>query len=131
MSIIQWDSSVEIGHEKIDEQHKALVEIINRLHAVCAVKSAQCDFKPTMMELYKYTMYHFTEEKLLMSKANYALRPMHKLEHDKFVQQLDILAEKAKAGSCIGTETFTWLVGWLLDHISVTDKKLADCLKIG
>lgn len=131
MSVIQWDSSLEIGHVKIDEQHKALVEIINRLHAASGGTSGQCDFKPTMMELYKYTMCHFMEEESLMSKASYPLRPMHKLEHDKFVQQLDILAEKAKAGGCIGTETFTWLVGWLLDHISVTDKKLVDCLKNG
>lgn len=129
MSIIPWNSSLEIGHEKIDEQHKILVGIINKLHAASGTPKGQCDFRPIMVDLYKYTLYHFTEEEALMSNAHYTHRPLHKLEHDQFVQRLDVLAEKAKAGECIGNETFTWLVGWLLDHISVTDKKLADCLK--
>lgn len=132
MSILNWDKSLEIGHEKIDEQHKKLVEIINRLHTAQLNGTGPQEIKLTLMELYKYTLYHFSEEESLMGVGDPSIHRAHKLEHEDFVSKLDRLAERVKAGDVsIGAVTFTWLVGWLLDHISVTDQKLADCLLHG
>jgi hemerythrin-like metal-binding protein len=84
------------------------------------------------MALYKYTLFHFSEEEILMKQAGYKFREKHMREHAEFVRKLDALAGSVKASNdSIGMETFTWLVGWLLDHISVTDQKLADCLLHG
>lgn len=39
MALMDWDSRTHIGHPKIDEQHKTLVDTINELHA--AVKAGK------------------------------------------------------------------------------------------
>lgn len=129
MSIIEWDGTLAIGHAKIDEQHKSLVGLINRLHAAQANPAGQGDIKLILMELYKYTLYHFNEEETLMGQIAYAHRQAHMLEHQRFVDRLDVLAAKAKAGDApIQGEVFNWLIAWLLDHISVTDKQLVAAL---
>ncbi len=77
------------------------------------------------MELYRYTSYHFGAEESLMCDIPFKMRFEHKAEHQKFIETLDMVTEKANAGNTeVGTETFNWLVGWLLEHISVTDKQL-------
>ena len=37
MSILKWDKSLEIGHKKIDEQHKGLVQLLNDLHSAMSL----------------------------------------------------------------------------------------------
>ena len=131
MSLIQWDGSLAIGHAVIDGQHRSLVELINRLHTVYSCGNGG-DIRIVLLELYKYTLFHFGEEEALMAQIAYDESPLHKLEHERFVERLDALAVKAKAGDdCINAELFNWLIGWLLDHISVTDKRLGLALAKG
>jgi hemerythrin len=129
MSILQWDGSLAIGNEKIDAQHKNLFELINNFHAACTAGGEQLDFKPTLMALYKYTTFHFSEEEALMNKTKYAFRKEHLQEHENFIRKLDELSGRARIDdSDICAEICTWLVGWLFQHISNTDKQLAACL---
>lgn len=130
MSFIAWDGSLAIGHKVIDAQHESLVGLINRLHTAQSQGKAQQEIKLVLMELYKYTLFHFNEEEALMRGADYAFYAGHRAEHEKFICALDVLAEEAKAeDSHVSSETFTWLVGWLLDHISAVDRKLVACLQ--
>ena len=128
MSIIQWDGSLAIGHAVIDGQHRGLIEVINRLHTVYSCGNGD-DIRIVLLELYKYTLFHFGEEESLMAQIGYVESPSHKQEHERFIERLDALAVKAKAGdACINAELFNWLVAWLLDHISVTDRMLGAAL---
>jgi hemerythrin len=130
MSICVWDESLAIGHKKIDEQHKRLITLIADLHSAMSLGVTHSDYKPIRMRLYEYSVFHFTEEEKLMEHANYKFRAEHEREHSKFINELDLLAEKSMAQSAdIGTETFSLLVNWFLNHISVTDKKLVECLR--
>lgn len=129
MALFRWDGTLAIGHAMIDAQHESLVGLVNQLHAACLDGSADNDFRPVLMSLYKYTMFHFSEEERLMKQADYAEYAAHKAEHDRFAGVLDALAKKARDHQAdIGQETFNWLVDWLLKHISVLDRRLAACL---
>ncbi|MDQ7836228.1 MAG: bacteriohemerythrin [Humidesulfovibrio sp.] len=132
MPLFEWDGSLALGHELIDAQHKSLVELVDQLHGACLDGAEGSDPRSVLMALYKYTMFHFSEEERLMKQANYAEYAEHKAEHDTFVSKLDALAVQAKQGRAdIGQETLKWLVAWLLNHISVVDKRLAACLPKG
>lgn len=132
MSLLEWNSSLEVCHETIDTQHRSLIDLINRLHTSYVERRSPEDIKRVLLELYRYTAYHFREEEALMEAARYGGMAAHLDEHNTFVQRLDELADRVKNGDLhIRTETFFWLVEWLLDHISVTDKKLAACLNKG
>lgn len=127
--LLEWDGSLEIGHALIDAQHKSLVDLINRLHAGRATGMEEEGLRLVLMDLYKYTLFHFGQEESLMRQAGYPELAGHKAEHDAFVARLDQLAARARAGDeHLGADTFNWLVGWLLDHISLRDRKLSACL---
>ena len=129
MAILEWDGSLAIGHDMIDAQHKILVGLINNLHASQATEREQKEIRRTLRELYDYTVYHFGEEEALMVQLPFAARHNHKLEHDKFIGDLNSITAKANTGEAhIGAETFNWLISWLLDHISVTDRQLIAAL---
>jgi hemerythrin-like metal-binding protein len=49
----------------------------------------------------------------------------HIVLHKKFVEKIQELKDKNKNES-IGRELITVLVSWLVDHISIEDKKYAD-----
>jgi len=130
MSILEWDKSLEIGHTMIDEQHKGLVQLLNDLHSAMSLGVTGADYTPIRMKLYEYSVFHFTEEEALMERSGYKLRAEHEREHNSFIEELDKLAQMTRDGSNdVGTEIFTWLADWLRGHISVTDKKLVECLK--
>lgn len=129
MPLIQWDGSLSVRHEIIDAQHRGLITLINRLHDSSVAGKSQDEIKLFLLQLYKYSVFHFGAEEALMNVACYPDKAIHLAEHELFIQKLDSLTERVKAGELdISTETFFWLVDWLLDHIAVTDKKLIACL---
>ena len=130
MPIIVWDGSISIGHVVIDEQHKKLVDIINKLHAAIIDGSENEILQSIFKELYNYSLYHFKEEEYLMDIHYFKHKCAHQFEHQSFVNDLATLSAKIMNGeSNIGVETLDWLTMWLRNHIAVTDKKLATCLR--
>lgn len=129
MAIIEWDGSLEVGHPEVDHQHQHLVGLINKLHESKLEGADLTTIRRVLMELYSYTVTHFHTEEALMGALEPSLKEAHMKEHEEFIAALDRLAAKTTEGDeFVGAEVFQWLVGWLLDHISVTDKQLVSCL---
>lgn len=125
MALIKWDGTLSVGHSVIDEQHQNLISIINTLHDFYITKQNDRNIKLTLMELYKYTVFHFSEEEKLMDRLDPRVASEHKLEHEKFIQQLDAFSKEARFSAAnLESEMFTWLMTWLIDHVSLMDKKL-------
>ncbi|MHC1711903.1 MAG: bacteriohemerythrin [Solidesulfovibrio sp.] len=130
MSVIKWDASLAIGHKEIDAQHQNLFSLVARLHDTILNKNDQMDIKETLFDLYKYTSLHFSEEEALMHKTEYAHLDEHVAMHDEFVKTLDTLSVTARRGDIhIEMDVLNWLVSWLVNHISISDKKLFTCLE--
>ena len=63
--IFPWDTNFETGLELIDDQHRELVNILNRLAANLANLSGEVVLNEIFDELSAYADYHFaTEEKV-------------------------------------------------------------------
>ena len=131
MSIIQWDDSLAIGHAVIDAQHKELFALTGWLYEKIMDGREPADLKILLMEVYKYTLFHFGEEEKLMHKGNYSGAHEHQLQHEEFIRVLDNVAAKARqADNTVEKEVLNWLVAWLVTHISLVDRKLAQCLEL-
>lgn len=129
MSVIKWDDSLAIGHKGIDAQHQNLFDLVATLHEAIINENEQMDIKEILFDLYKYTSLHFNEEEALMRKTKYAHLNEHVAMHDEFVKTLDTLAVTARHGDIhIEKDVLNWLVSWLVNHISISDKKLFICL---
>ncbi|MEY4505117.1 MAG: hypothetical protein RL154_1414 [Pseudomonadota bacterium] len=129
---VEWDSSFEIGVEKIDEQHKTLVGILNE----AGTKLGTNDDLPTLIkivdELLSYTLYHFETEEHLMNQYDYASKDLehslkHIEQHRAFSSKILNIKRDMQNGNVITKdELLAYLKDWLTNHILYTDKKLGE-----
>lgn len=125
-ALVTWSDEFTLGMQEIDEQHRVLIELINRVWVAVVKRVDRAEALPILEELEKYTITHFTAEEVFMREIAYADFREHKIEHDTFVSR--IAAEKAKiaAGQPVALELVHFLKDWLINHILVADKAYAD-----
>ena len=71
MAYIEWEDSFSVGVEIFDNEHKKLIEIINRLHLALLMKETDAVMGKTLKDLIDYTITHFAHEEDNMSKTTY------------------------------------------------------------
>ena len=116
MSAIKWIPKYEIGIEEIDKQHKYLFELADKLVDSDIKKS-----HPLILELFKYTRYHFeTEEKLLGNQECYNLVE-HKKLHDNLLTELNNLTKDGVTSQKELNDLTMFVVDWLRQHVLQED----------
>jgi hemerythrin len=122
---VVWDDFYALELPEIDDQHKALFQIINDLwHAVVA-KSAADAIADILRRLEHYAIIHFTAEEALMRCLTYPRLDEHKRAHRLFIDQIGSARRKWADGRPIGLEILDFLNNWLIDHIMTIDKDYA------
>ena len=130
MALIVWDSRLETGHGKIDEQHQSLVEIFNRLHGAMKQGKGKQEVEGILVFLKDYTVTHFAMEEQLMVTHNYSGAEKHKQIHADLVRQVADLVAKFQAGtSTLTLPVMNFLEDWLVQHIQGEDYQMALELK--
>ena len=127
--IFPWTDNFNTGIELIDEQHKQLVDILNRLAAHLANLSDDIILNEIFDELAQYADYHFkTEEKIWSANfKNDVWFTEHEHTHDSFIDQVIELKNNTKNVPLenIITDIVSFLSKWLAYHILDTDKRMA------
>ncbi|MDR1278121.1 MAG: hemerythrin family protein [Treponema sp.] len=128
----QWDSSLETGYEKIDNQHKQLISALNDIiEASISGKGSDEVFK-TLDFLTGYTIMHFADEEKLQIQYDYPDYFTHKHYHDEFKATVKALTERLVKEGPTGemVELVTTSIGnWLLNHIKGDDFRMAAYVK--
>ncbi len=123
MPMVDWNDKYSVEIQEIDEQHKVLVELINRLYDAIAAKKDVEQMGKIMDELVDYTKTHFAVEEALMRVLQYPDYEPHKAIHDRIVAQVVDFQTKFHAGDRgMGMELLMFLKNWLFDHINKIDK---------
>jgi len=127
-----WSDAMSVGIAEIDDQHKTLVDILNRLfHAVVQRESNEITIE-ILDTLVDYTKTHFGLEEKLLQEAGYdpAEFAAHQREHRAFIEKISTAANKHLVeGKSVSFEIINFLKHWLQEHILITDKKYAVALK--
>lgn len=124
MAFINWDDSLSVKINSIDDQHKRLVSMINEFYDSILNKASNDGLLKLIAEMKNYTVVHFSHEEKLMQQLNYPDYAQHKKEHDLFVAKVLDVEEKTKNGKLVvSLEITTFLKDWLKGHINGTDKK--------
>jgi len=130
MALIVWDQRLETGHSKIDEQHKSLVEIFNRLHGAMKQGKGKDELGGILVFLKDYTVTHFAMEEALMDQHSYSGAVQHKQIHADLVRQVAELVGKFQQGTATLTlPVMNFLEDWLVKHIQGEDYRFALELK--
>lgn len=129
---IRWLSSMEVGVDVIDDQHKSLVEKVNKLLEACEKMDNNQEVAETMEFLQDYVVSHFDTEKELMKKYDYPETEEHLAIHKDFVETF-LGFKKRFETEGITTKFVTdfnqTMVDWLLQHIAEVDSKLGEFLE--
>src|SRR5690349_10560035 len=83
MPLIMWGPKLCVGIKDIDDQHKKLVEIVNKLNDAMVAGHGREVIGPTLGELIRYTQRHFADEERLMARHQYEHTVEHKAQHAK------------------------------------------------
>ncbi len=121
---------LETGISEIDQQHRKLVSLVNRLYR--AIKSGEGNevLGEILNELVAYTDYHFKTEEYYFDKFGYPEGALHKEIHRKLTAQVLSFKEKFERGEAtLSYDLLNFLKDWLVNHIGKTDKKYAPFLQ--
>jgi hemerythrin-like metal-binding protein len=130
MPLIEWNTEFELGHEKIDEQHKRLVGLINDLNAAMAARLGQEKLEGILTKLADYTSFHFRTEEELFDQIHYPDAAGHRRAHKEFVDQINDFQMAFDAGQLmLSVKVVNFLKEWLVAHIQGIDRHFAECLK--
>ncbi|MDR1617699.1 MAG: bacteriohemerythrin [Treponema sp.] len=128
----QWDSSLETGHEKIDNQHKQLIAALNSIIEASSGSKGGAEIFKTLDFLTGYTIMHFSDEEKLQVKYDYPDYLIHKRYHDEFkvtVGELTKRLEKEGPTEEMVNIVTTAVGNWLLNHIKGDDFRMAAYVK--
>ena len=129
-NLIIWNDDLITGVDKIDEQHRILVNSINDANTRLTANSSAEILDQISRDLLSYALYHFETEEELMQEFNYAETnsadsEAHLRQHREFSSKVVAVREGIKSGNLISREDLlTFLNGWLINHILKTDKRL-------
>lgn len=128
--LIQWDDSLAVGNHEIDSDHKHLVYVINRLYDAIRDNCADEIIDSVLSDLADYTDYHFRREEQAMIAHRYEEYERHRRYHNELIEQLsDLIHRFEKDRNSVTTETLEFLRHWFIDHVRVTDVRLAAFLR--
>ena len=126
---IKWDKSWELGVFFIDDQHKKLVDVVNKI-----ATSQLTDVYELISILIKYATEHFSAEEELMINIDYPYIMSQKQEHRLFVRALleySFRLNDDEDKQALHEEVSGFVAKWFAYHLLKTDKKLADFIKGG
>lgn len=123
MAIFEWDDSIALGIDTIDEQHKALFTWINTLSIAVNSGDGTEAVNEIIWKLITYVTEHFGEEERLMLSWNYPQIDEHRKEHDLFVEKLREIQVEFIGGHEMSENVLDFMTQWLVFHIKGTDQR--------
>ena len=122
MKKIAWTDSYSVGIEKIDKQHKQLVEMINQLIDAHDTSVRSEMVSDTLTSMTNYAMSHFQTEEDLLREHQYPQYDDHHTEHMAFIRKTAEMASAAiKLEQSVPVELLSYLKEWLINHILKSD----------
>ena len=124
--MIEWDDKFSVGVQKIDEEHKKLIGIINKAAVTNKSKKIRVVLA-TLDEMINYAGYHFLTEETYMVGSDYPEYLFHRNEHIGFTDKVIDFQNRVVSGdSQVVNEAQEFLKQWLVNHIQETDSRYTD-----
>lgn len=113
--MFKWNKEYVTGVSVIDEQHKQLFSILDKLHITSSTEEVYDLFEA----LLEYTVYHFNAEEEYLLQFDQKHAQDHKKKHDEFIQMinekdLNLLDDNSQV---FQDDLFTMVSHWIKSHV--------------
>jgi hemerythrin len=123
VSFIIWKAEYSVGHDKLDEQHSAIINIINRLYRNMQSGVESDDLQKMLHELLQYANTHLIDEEEIMKGVNYPDLKSHQKVHKSYIANVDNILQRFNTSDPDAAfETLKFLRNWWINHILSMDK---------
>ena len=126
---IAWKKELEIGNEMIDTQHRMLVLLLKKLDLALTSRMDQKVVMGIMLEIKKFTEFHFLSEENLMAELRYPGLEDHERIHSELLGVLNVFIAKINRQQEAPEDILPQIVSWVTNHVISEDLKIAEYLK--
>jgi hemerythrin-like metal-binding protein len=123
---IHWESGLELNNDLIDTQHRILVLLCRKLDIAIKTKESAQSIRWILIELKKFTEFHFVSEENLMHEIGYPDVDNHALIHADLLMQLDMGLARISHHKEFPEDLLYFLNKWLVKHVVKEDLKIAE-----
>lgn len=126
--LFPWNNQFETGISSIDEQHRKLVAILNRLAWHLSAEDDDLQASQVLDELLAYADYHFRSEEGIWKRyfAGSSIETNHHKAHEHFFEQVRYYQQRRHQGNeSTLAEMLDFLTRWLAFHILESDRRMA------
>ncbi len=129
MAALEWKVTYSVGATELDDDHKQLIDLINRIDEAGRQGLA---LDHVLYDLTHYARSHFEREENRLRAVDYPGLEDHCAEHQAFIEWLRAVEQAVAATpewqGDIADSLGTYLRNWLINHILVVDMRYRDFL---
>lgn len=118
---IKWTDEYSVGLNEIDNQHKKLLDIINKLYAAFVNKDEESILEEILNDMAEYTDYHFKVEERYFMQFNYPDMNEHLKKHKIYIDKIKGFKEDFEKNKKITYSVMNFLRNWIVEHIQGAD----------
>ncbi|MBD3311778.1 MAG: bacteriohemerythrin [Candidatus Magasanikbacteria bacterium] len=126
--LLKWEPIYSVNVKEIDEQHKKMFDIINRIYSLTEKSIKEDESLKVIEELIDYGNYHLDTEEKYFKKFDYPDTDSHIAQHDNYKKRVLEMKNKLEKSSDkeFYIELSNFLRDWWLGHIQNVDHKYSD-----
>lgn len=118
MEYLEWSDKYNLNNERLDNDHKQLLKITNRLTQRAGASNNSEILTESLYQLLRFIESHFKTEEEIMLKNNCKEYEKHKQLHNEFHKNIAKFCHQAmKQQTPITHDLLTLLQHWITRHI--------------
>jgi hemerythrin len=131
MVLLQWKDEYATGIDEVDEEHKDLIDVINRLHELLLADDARMTVPAFFARLLDGVSAHFALEERIMGESRYADLSAHREDHERLLEEIrDVMEAFGHAEEVDSVDLAMRLEPWFRHHFATHDLRLHSTLKV-
>jgi hemerythrin len=122
MALLEWKDSHSVGVDILDEQHKQIFKLVNKLSESLMNDLADTRPKTLLKELSDYSDLHFKTEEGLFERYGYDKKNAHIYAHDIFRKKIKNYDDKLNTKEdFLSLKVVDFMSDWWLRHVIYSD----------
>lgn len=131
-TLFEWRDEYAYGLPEIDAQHQRLFALGTRARSLVPAGADNEAAAQVLADILALVQNHFRTEQALMSENNCPSLASHQAEHERLLESLGGFAREFEAGRAgITVELLAMLDGWITNHLTTADRRMAAELGAG